>query len=123
MTLDRRSTIAAVLAIWNGATAEGLLPLLAPGYSGHMLGVRGGERAAATYADSIARFRVANPGTTFRVIEQLDAGDRVVSRLEATRPGTLTNAASSSHGINISRFDDAGRLAEEWAIWSTWLDA
>lgn len=123
MTLDRRSTVAAVVDIWNGATAEGLGRLLAPDYRGHMLGVPGGERVAATYADAIARFRAANAGITFRVIEQVDAGDRCVSRLEATRPGTVTRAASSSHGMNISRFDDDGRLAEEWAVWSAWLDA
>ena len=123
MTLDRRSTVAAVIDIWNGAAANGLGRLLAPGYRGHMLGVRGGDRVAATYADAIARFRAANVGVMFRVIDQLDSGDRCVSRLEATRPGTVGRAASSMHGINISRFDGHGRLAEEWAVWSAWLDA
>lgn len=29
---------------------------------------------------------------------------------------------SVSHGMNVSRFDAAGRLDEEWAIWSAWQD-
>lgn len=123
MALDRRDTVAAVIDIWNGAPADGLGQLLAPGYRGHMLGVQGGERDAETYADAIARFRTAIAGVTFRVVEQIDAGDRCVSRLEATRAATATSAGSSSHGINISRFDDDGRLAEEWAVWSAWQDA
>ena len=122
MTHDARSTVAAVIAIWNGGRLDGLEPLLAPGYRGHMLGVRGGERVAAEYAETIDRFRTANPGVAFRIVEQFDAGDRLVSRLEAIRPATDANATSVSEGINISRFDHEGRLAEEWAIWSAWLD-
>jgi hypothetical protein len=121
-TVDVRSTVAAVIEIWNGATADGLDGLLAPGYRGHILGARAGDRVAADYADAIARFRTANPGVAFRVIDQFDAADRCVTRLEATRPAAGSNAASVSQGINISRFDDEGRLAEEWAIWSAWLD-
>jgi hypothetical protein len=120
--VDRRTIVAAVIEIWNGGTADGLDGLLAPGYRGHMLGVRAGDRVAADYAEAIARYRAANPGVSFRVIDQFDAADRCVTRLEATRPGPGSNAASVSQGINISRFDDEGRLAEEWAIWSAWLD-
>jgi len=115
------STLAAVIAMWNGAGLEHLEELLDPGYRGHMLGVPGGERVAAGYADVIRRFRAANAGVSFRVVEQLDAGDRCVSRLEATRPGADGQAVS--HGMNISRFNDAGRLLEEWAIWSGWQEA
>jgi hypothetical protein len=87
-----------------------------------MLGVRGGERVGADYAEAVSRFRSANPGVAFRVVEQFEAGDRSVSRLEARRPGTDLGAPLLSQGINISRFDDDGRLAEEWAIWSAWLE-
>ena len=112
-----------MIDVWNGAAADGLDPLLAPDYRGHMLGVPGGERVGAGYAEAIRRFRTAYAGVSFRVIEQFDAGDRCVSRLEASRPGTDAAAAQVSQGINISRFDDDGRLAEEWAIWSAWLEA
>lgn len=118
-----RRTAAAVIDMWNGSAADGLERLLAPGYRGHMLGVPGGERVAAGYAEAIRRFRAANPGVAFRVIEQFEVGDRSVSRLEARRPGADVGATLVSQGINISRFDDDGRLAEEWAIWSAWLEA
>ncbi len=87
-----------------------------------MLGVRGGERVAAGYAEAIERFRRANAGAAFRIVEQFEAGDRCVTRLEAHRPGIDGAAPAVSQGTNISRFDDEGRLAEEWAIWSAWLD-
>jgi hypothetical protein len=121
MTVDVRSTVAAVLEVWNGAPADGLEELLAPGYRGHMLGRADAERDAAGYAPAIAGFRAAHPGVAFRVIELFDAADRCVSRLEATRPATDSSASAVSQGINISRFDVEGRLAEEWAIWSPWM--
>ena len=122
MTTDDAATLAAVLDVWNGAPVAGLRDLLAPGYRGHMLHVLDGDRDAATYPGVIERYRTANPGTTFRVTEQLVAGDRLVSRIEARRIELDTGTARLARGINISRFDPDGRLAEEWAIWSAWLD-
>ena len=49
-----------------------------------------------------------------------DQGD--VSRLERGEIDPSTARANRIRGINISRFDARGRLAEEWAIWSVWLD-
>ncbi len=123
MSLDVRQTLAAVLGIWNGAKADRLERLLAPGYRGHMLGVPGAERDGAGYAEAIHRFRAANPGVVFDIVEQFDARDRCVSRLEARRPGVATGASFVSQGINIARFDEHGRLSEEWAIWSPWLES
>ena len=122
MRIDARQTVAAVMGMWNGAAKDRLERLLAPGYRGHMLGVPGGERDAAGYAEAIDRFRSANAGVEVRIIEQFDAGDRCVSRLEARRPNADTRMSSTSLGLNIARFDDDGRLAEEWAIWSAWQD-
>jgi hypothetical protein len=122
VTIDVRETIAAVLDVWNGGAAERLDELLAPGYCGHMLGVPGGERDAAAYPGSIGRFRAGFPGVEFGVLEQIVTGDRCVSRLEAHRPGASPGASFVSLGINIARFDPDGRLAEEWAIWSPWVD-
>lgn len=122
MTLDVRQTVAAVIGVWNGATVDQLEPLLASSYRGHLLGVPGADRDAAGYADAIGRYRTANPGVVFHIVEQFSAGDRCVSRLEARRPAADTGAGFVSQGINIARFDDLGRLAEEWAIWSAWLD-
>jgi len=122
MTSGARLTLSAVLAAWNDGPTARLAELLAPTYRGHMLGLRAGERDAAAYPGWIERYRVANPGVRFEVVEQFDAVDRVVSDLQARRVSGATLAPSVSHGINISRFDQSGRLAEEWAIWSDWLD-
>lgn len=122
MTVDPSSTFAALLDIWNGAPVEGLRDLLAPRYRGHMLHSIDGERDAAQYPGVVERYRAANPSTTFEVVDQLVAGDRVVSRLEAHRTEPATGAVLTARGINISRVAVDGRLAEEWAIWSPWLD-
>ena len=83
MSLDVRQTVAAVIRVWNGAKTDRLERLLAPSYRGHVLGVPGGERDGAGYAEAIHRFRVANPGVVFQIVEQFETGDRCVSRLEA----------------------------------------
>ncbi|MBI2781724.1 MAG: nuclear transport factor 2 family protein [Chloroflexi bacterium] len=115
--------MAAVLAMWNGAPTDRLAELLAPAYRGHVLGVANGERDGAAYPASISRYREAVPGVAFEVVEQFDAGDRLVTRLEARRAGPDAGRRSVSHGVNISRFGGAGRLDEEWAIWSAWQEA
>jgi len=122
MTIASRQTFDAVIGMWNGSATDDLAALLTPDYRGHMLGVTGGERDGAGYVAAIGRFRAAFPGVSFRVVERFNAGDRVVTRLEARRPGADSPASFESHGINIARFDEQGRLAEEWAIWSPWLD-
>lgn len=122
MDLEPAATVAAVIDVWNGAPVDRLHGLLAPDYRGHMLHVSDGERDAPAYPIAIQQYRAANPGTTFRIVEQLASGVRLVTRLEARRVDEESRAASVSRGINVSRFDAQGRLAEEWAIWSTWLD-
>ena len=122
MKLVARQTIAAIIEVWNGAPTDRLAPLLASNYRGHTLGVSKGERDRDGYANAIEGYREANPGVVFHIVEQFDAGDRCVTRLEARRPSAPTRASSTSHGVNIARFDDVGLLSEEWAIWSPWLD-
>lgn len=122
MTAANRSTTSAVLAMWNGASTDGLRRFLAPTYLGHVLGVPDGERDGAAYPGSIARYRAAFPDVAFRVVEQFDSGDRLVTRLEARRAGT-DGSPVISHGMNISRFDEVARLCEEWAIWSAWQES
>ena len=121
MDLEPPATVAAVIDVWNGAPVDRLHALLAPNYRGHMLNVSNGERDAAAYPVAIQQYRAANPGTTFRIVEQLAAGVRLVTRLEARRVDEVSRATTVSRGINVSRFDAQGRLAEEWAIWSAWL--
>ena len=122
MNLDAAATAAIVIEVWNGAPVERLRDVLAPDYRGHMLHLKDGDRDAAAYPGLIQQYRAGNPGAEFRVVEQRSHGDRLVSRLEARRFDRSSNATSVARGINISRFDTQGRLAEEWAIWSSWMD-
>ena len=69
MKLDARQNIAAVIDVWNGAPADRLAQLLASNYRGHTLGVSNGERDRAGYATAIARYRAANPGVEFHIVE------------------------------------------------------
>ena len=108
-----------LLEIWNGASTGTLASLLADNYRGHMLHLPDGERDATEYAAWIRAYRELNPNVTFEIIEQFSAADRVVSRLRATR-GSLGSGLQTTHGINISRLDGDGRIAEEWALWSAW---
>jgi SnoaL-like domain len=119
---DLRSLARAVVDVWNDGSPDRIAGLLAPDYRGYMLHFPNGDRDAATYPASIERFRDANPGAAFQIVEQLESGDRVVTRLEARRPRLAEGGFLVSRGINVSRFDGAGLLAEEWAIWSAWLD-
>jgi predicted SnoaL-like aldol condensation-catalyzing enzyme len=122
MNIDTAATAATVIDVWNGAPVEQLHDVLASDYRGHMLHLKDGDRDAAAYPGLITQYRGANPGTEFRVVDQMADGSRLVSRLEARRLDGSTGAPSVARGINISRFDTQGRLAEEWAIWSSWMD-
>ena len=121
-SMHARSTFAKLLDVWNGGSIEGMTRLLAPGYRGHMLHMVGGERDASAYPGWILRYREANPGATFVIVEQFVADDRLVSRLTATRADPVSRRPLVANGLNLSRYESNGRLAEEWAIWSPWLD-
>jgi len=116
------ATFRAILAIWNGGPVDRLPELLAATYRGHVLGLDAAERDTGAYRSWIERYREANPGAWFEVVEQIDARDQLVTRLTARRANGAKDSFSGSHGINIAGFDQTGRLAEEWAIWSAWLD-
>lgn len=112
---SRAATFGRLLDVWNGGVPVTVEKLITTDYRGHMLYLPAGERTAQEYAARIRSYQGEFPGTRFRVEDQGLAGDRLWTRLTATRPDR-----STAHGMNTSRF--AGDLiAEEWAVWSSWI--
>jgi len=115
---SRAATFDRLLFAWNDGDPEVVRDLITADYRGHMLYLPNGERSAVEYPQWIRNYRLAFPGATFRVVDQSTSGDRLWTRLEATRPDN--HAGGTAHGMNVSRFD-GDLIAEEWAIWSPWL--
>ena len=110
-----------LLDVWNGAPSDLLPSILSLHYRGHMLHLPVGERDTAAYPAWIGDYRHNNPNARFETVERFVAGDRVVSRLRATRQSPELGF-EFANGINISRIDPDGRIAEEWAIWTAWME-
>jgi len=103
-----------LLGIWNGGDPDTVHELITHDYLGHMLHLESGERTGFEYPGWIHAYREANPATRFRVVDQGATGDRLWTRLVATRA-----AGGAANGMNVSRFV-GDRIAEEWAVWSPW---
>ena len=78
-------------------------------------------RGADTIKGEIEYFRQAVPDLTYTVEDQIAEGDKVVSRYTAsgTHQGEFfgvpaTGKRIEMSGINIDRFDESGKLVEEW---------
>jgi steroid delta-isomerase-like uncharacterized protein len=78
-------------------------------------------RGADTIKGEIEYFHSAVPDLTYTVEDQVADGDKVVSRWKASGthqgeffgvPGTGNHIEMT--GINIDRFDESGKLIEEW---------
>ena len=109
-----------LLNVWQTGPGSAVSAMLTLDYVGHMLHVDEGERDREGYPGWIDAFRSRNPGTRFHIVERLVVGERVFSRIEATR-ASADGATLISHGMNLSRFLD-GLIAEEWAIWTEWRE-
>jgi len=81
----------------------------------------GEVRGADTIKQEIEWFRSAVPDLTYTVEDQVAEGDKVVSRYRATGthqgeffgvPGTGNRLEFT--GIQIDRFDESGKMVEEW---------
>jgi hypothetical protein len=112
--LDYRATFGRLIDVWSSGDPADISSLISADYVGHMLHLEQGQRSAEEYPGWIKSFREANPNTRFLVHDQSASGDRLWTRLRATR-----GDGAVSHGMNVSRFE-GGRIAEEWAIWSGW---
>jgi predicted ester cyclase len=81
----------------------------------------GAVRGAETIKQEIEWFRNAIPDLTYTVEDQVAEGDKVVSRYTATgtHQGEFFGVAPTGNriemsGIQIDRFDENGRMVEEW---------
>ena len=79
-------------------------------------------RGAETIKGEIEYFRNAFPDFYWRVEEQMAEGDKVTTRytLGGTHRGEFFGVPGSGRrieisGINIDRFDESGKVVEEWA--------
>jgi steroid delta-isomerase-like uncharacterized protein len=78
-------------------------------------------RGADTIKDEIGYFRNAVPDLTYTVVDQVAEGDKVTTRytLGGTHQGEFFGVPATGKrieitGINIDRFDESGKLVEEW---------
>jgi steroid delta-isomerase-like uncharacterized protein len=76
---------------------------------------------AQTIKGEIEYFRNAVPDLTYTVVDQVAEGDKVVTRYTAsgTHQGEFFGVAGTGNrveftGIQIDRFDESGKLVEEW---------
>ena len=78
-------------------------------------------RGAETIKGEIEYFRQAVPDLTYTVEDQVAEGDKVVTRYRAsgTHQGEFFRVAPTGNrveftGIQIDRFEESGKLVEEW---------
>jgi predicted ester cyclase len=80
-----------------------------------------GEIRGADLKAEIEYFHQALPDATYTVVDQVAEGDKVVSRWKAsgTHQGEFFGVAPTGNrvefmGIQIDRFDESGKMIEEW---------
>ena len=112
-----RLVFTSLLDVWRSGDVRCVLELVTDDYVGHMLHLTEVDRSKEMYPARISQFRVENPGTSFRVVEQRELSDGLFSRLIATR-----GDGAHSYGMNQSRLVGS-LIAEEWAVWSDWRRA
>jgi len=81
----------------------------------------GEVRGADNIRQEIEWFRNAVPDLTYTVVDQVAEGDKVVTRYTAsgTHQGEFFGVPATGNriemsGIQIDRFDESGKLVEEW---------
>lgn len=96
--------------------------VLDPDFVCHDPNSESGEiRGSDTIKDEIEYFHRAAPDLTYTVVDQVVEGDKVVSRytVSGTHQGEFFGVPGTGNriemtGINIDRFDESGKLIEEW---------
>ena len=82
----------------------------------------GAVRGAQIVKENIVWFRNAFPDLTCTIEDQVAEGEKVVSRwtVRGTHQGEFFGVAGTGNwveftGIQIDRFDESGKIVEEWA--------
>lgn len=113
MTRNAEQTWQTYLEIWGGTRpVSGLTEVLTDDYRGQVGAL---SQDAAQLASRIEVYRLAHPEAAFEVLEQISAGERLVTRLRVTG---LTGSDVPVYGMNVGRYV-SGRLAQEWAVWES----
>ena len=107
----------------GGVKPELVDDLLAPGFIRYDPYIEAGEvRGAQIVKENIAWFRNAFPDLTCTIEDQVAEGEKVVSRwtVRGTHQGEFFGVAGTGNwveftGIQIDRFDESGKIVEEWA--------
>jgi predicted ester cyclase len=123
--MDPQASKDTIRRVREEALSQGRLELLdrlyADGYRYHG-GVTFGELAGRdAFAMVAGGFRQVIEGLTERVVDQVAEGNRVATRLAGSgrAVGVVLGVPGNGREITwtamvLSRFDDAGRIAEEW---------
>jgi predicted ester cyclase len=84
-------------------------------------GIEAAVRNVDTIKQELEWFRNAVPDLTYTVVDQVAEGDKVVTRYMAsgTHQGEFLGVPDTGNriemsGIQIDRFDERGRMVEEW---------
>lgn len=113
MTRSAEQTWQTYLEIWGGVRPVGeLSDVLGDAYVGYVGAL---SQDASQLASRIEVYRLAHPAAAFEVLEQIPAGDRLVTRLQVSG---LTGSDVPVYGMNIGHHVD-GRLVQEWAVWES----
>jgi hypothetical protein len=94
--------------VWVQGDFSNVRELLTEDYVGHS-GLR--DRGIDGLLEDVELYRAEHPSLHLDVLDQFEAGDKLVSRLR------VYSAGRTATGINISRFS-ADRITEEWAVWT-----
>jgi steroid delta-isomerase-like uncharacterized protein len=115
-----------LVEVWNKGNLSLVDELLTADYQNHdTTNPFAEQKGPDGYKKLVGMYLEAFPNTTFTIRDQIESGDKVVTRwtVEGTHKGVLmgippTGKDAKATGINIDRFAD-GKVAESWGNWDT----
>jgi steroid delta-isomerase-like uncharacterized protein len=115
-----------LIEIWNQGKLDAADELIAAEAVNHDPGNPfADEKGPAAYKKLVGMYLEAFPNTTFTVRDQIEEGDKVVTRWTAkgTHKGALMGVPATGkdveiNGISIDRFEN-GKVVEAWSNWDS----